>query len=96
MAITSEYSSYQYPYSFGSLTAKGGAKVATGEINNPFALGATSKVGALNQNEMAYVTRPQNESRELENSDISGSHLGAKLDLQGCENKAWGKDLEWV
>jgi len=71
-------------------------KIATGGINNPFALGATSKVGALNQNEMAYVTRPQNESRELENSDISGSHLGAKLDLQGCENKAWGKDLEWV
>ena len=61
---------------------------------NPFGVGAIKATPQAN--EMAYVTRPQNESRELENSDISGSHLGAKLDLQGCENKAWGKDLEWV
>ena len=65
------------------------ASTGVSSVSNPFAVSATKA------SEESYFARPQNESRELENSDISGSHLGAKLDLQGCENKAWGKKLEW-
>ena len=67
------------------------AESGVSSVSNPFSVGAVEKTS-----ETGFVTRPQNDSRELENSDVSGSHLGAKLDLQGCENKAWGKDLEWV
>lgn len=67
------------------------AEKGISSVGNPFGV-----QGVNQKSEMTYVTRPQNESRELENSDVSGSHLGAKLDLQGIENKAWGKDLEWV
>ena len=61
---------------------------------NPFE-GARA-VGINKVSEKNYFTRPQNESRELENSDISGSELGYHLDLQGIENKAWGKQELYV
>lgn len=67
------------------------AQSGVSSVSNPFGVSPVAQTS-----EVSYVTRPQNESRELENSDVSGSHLGARLDLQGCENKAWGKDLEWV
>lgn len=60
-------------------------------VNNPFGVNKVSKT-----NELSYVTRAQNDSRELENSDVSGSSLGKHLDLQGCENKAWGKNSNWA
>lgn len=60
-------------------------------VDNPFGVNQVAHV-----NEMGYIARPQNDSRELENSDISGSALGRNLDLQGCENKAWGKNIEYV
>ena len=61
---------------------------------NPFE--GVKATGINKTSEKNYFTRPQNESRELENSDIRGSELGYHLDLQGIENKAWGKQELYV
>ena len=61
---------------------------------NPYAVSSTSAIGKVNPTDSSMIARKQNESRELENCDVSGSYLGEKLDLQGAENKAWGKKFE--
>jgi hypothetical protein len=71
-------------------------KIASSKVGNPFGAGATTAVGRVNPTDVSMITRPQNESRELEYSDVSGSHLGYNLDLQGIENKAWGKGVELI
>ena len=75
------------PYVMGTLSTEdmlAADKIASSKVGNPFGAGATTAVGRVN---------PTDDSRELENSDVSGSHLGYNLDLQGIENKAWGKSV---
>ncbi|MBQ8634919.1 hypothetical protein IJ425_02045 [bacterium] len=59
---------------------------------NPYAVSAAPAIGKVNPADTNMFLRGQNESHELENCDVSGSHLGKSLDLQGIENKAWGKE----